>query len=117
MSASAVDHGQLLALAHEDLACYSIAQWPQFERAPHHELIISKLEAVERGEIKRLMISLPPRYGKSFITSSLFPAWVLGRHPDYHVIFATYGQGLSHDFGRRVRNFIADHQAIFPTAD
>lgn len=116
MSASAVDHGQLLALAHEDLACYSIAQCPQFERAHHTELIISKLEAIERGEIKRLMISVPPRHGKSFITSSIFPAWVLGRHPDYDVIFATYGQELSDDFGRRVRNFIADpvHQAIFP---
>jgi len=113
MSASAVDHTQLLALAHEDLACYSIAQWRRFERAPHHELIISKLEAVERGEIKRLMIFLPPRHGKSFITSSIFPAWVLGRHPHHDVIFATYGQELSDDFGRRVRNFIdnPDHQA------
>ena len=116
MSASAINYGQLLALAHQDLACYSIAQWPEFERAPHHELIISKLEAIERGEIKRLMIFLPPRHGKSFITSSIFPAWFLGRHPEYHVIFATYGQELSDDFGRRVRNFIADrvHQEIFP---
>ena len=107
---------QLAAMAHEDLACYSTAQWPQFERAPHHELIISKLEAVERGEIKRLMISMPPRHGKSFITSSIFPAWVLGRHPQHQIIFTTYGQELSDDFGRRVRNFIdnPDHQAIFP---
>jgi predicted phage terminase large subunit-like protein len=116
MSAGAVDHSQLLALAHEDLACYAIAQWPQFERAPHHELLIRKLEAIERGEINRLMIFLPPRHGKSSITSSIFPAWFLGRHPQYHVIFATYGQELSDDFGRPVRNFIADrvHQEIFP---
>jgi len=116
MSASAVDHSQLFALAHEDLACYAIAQRPQFVRAPHHEVIISKLEAVERGEIQRLMIFLPPRHGKSFITSSIFPAWFLGRHPQHHVIFATYGQELSDDFGKDVRNFIADplHQAIFP---
>jgi len=115
-SINIVDPRQLAALAHEDLACYSIAQWPQFELAPHHELILSKLEAVERGEIKRLMIFLPPRHGKSFITSSIFPAWLLGRHPDYHVIFATYGQELSDGFGRRVRNFIVApvHQAIFP---
>ena len=116
-SINIVDPRQLAAMAHEDLACYSIAQWPQFERAPHHELMISKLEAVERGEIRRLMISMPPRNGKSFITSSIFPAWVLGRHPQHHIIFATYGQELSDDFGRRVRNFIADpvHQAIFPS--
>jgi predicted phage terminase large subunit-like protein len=106
----------LLALPHTDLACYAIAQWPQFERAHHHELIISRLEAVERGEIKRLMIFMPPRHGKSLVTSSIFPAWYLGRHPEHHTIFATYGQELSDDFGRRVRNFIINpvHQAIFP---
>jgi predicted phage terminase large subunit-like protein len=116
MSANGTEHRQLLAMAHEDLACYSILQCPQFERAPHLELILSKLEAVERGELKRLMICLPPRHSKSFTTSSNFPAWFLGRHPQHHVIFATYGQELSDDFGRRVRNFIADsvHQAIFP---
>src|SRR5580704_7729243 len=108
-------HHDLLALAHEDLACYAIAQWPRFERAHHHELIISRLEAVERGEIKRLMIFLPPRHGKSIITSSLFPAWYLGRHPENQIIFTTYGQELSDDFGRRVRNFLTDsfHKSIF----
>src|ERR1700681_3711526 len=107
---------QLLALAHEDLACYAISQYPSFELARHHELIVSKLEGVERGDISRLMIFLPPRHGKSLITSSLFPAWYLGRHPDHHVIFATYGQELSDDFGRRVRNSIVDqvHEAVFP---
>jgi predicted phage terminase large subunit-like protein len=116
---SIIDPRELAAMAYRDLACYSIAQYPQFERAPHHELIISKLEAVERGEIKRLMIFLPPRNGKSLITSSIFPAWFLGRHPQNHVIFATYGQELSDDFGRLVRNFIADpvHQAIFPNCE
>jgi hypothetical protein len=72
-----IENSDLLALAHEDLACYAIAQWPQFERAHHHELIISRLEAVERGEIKRLMIFMPPRHGKSLVTSSIFPAWYL----------------------------------------
>jgi hypothetical protein len=115
-SANIIDPRQLAAMAHEDLACYSIAQWPQFERAPHHELIISRLEAIERGEIKRLMIFQPPRHGKSVITSSLYPPWYLGRNPNRHVIFASYGQELSDDFGRHVRNYINDplHQAIFP---
>ena len=115
-SANIVEPIQLLAFAREDLACYSIAQWHQFELARHHDLTISKLEAVERGEIKRLIICLPPRHGKSFLTSSIFPAWFLGRHPERHVIFVTYGQEFSDDFGRRVRNFMVDpvHQAIFP---
>src|SRR6266566_2467317 len=113
---STPDTAQLLGLAHEDLACYAAAQWPSFELAHHHELIVSKLEAVERGQISRLMIFLPPRHGKSLITSTIFPAWYLGRRPNRHIIFDTYGQELSDDFGRRVRNFVIDpiHQAIFP---
>ena len=107
---------QLLALAYADLACYSVAMWPQFSRAPHHERIISELEAVERGDISRLMMFLPPRHGKSLPTSILFPSWYLGRHPDRHVILATYGQELSDHFGRQVRNLVAHplHRAIFP---
>ena len=106
---------QLLALARIDFACCCITMWPQFSRAPHVEQMISKLEAVERGEILRLMIFLPPRHGKSLVGSTNFPAWYLGRHPDHHVIFVTYGQELSDDFGRRVRNSLMDpvHQAIF----
>ena len=107
---------QILALARGDLACYATALWPPFSLAPHHNLTISKLEAVERGEIKRLMIFMPPRHGKSFITSTMFPPWYLGRNPDRNVIFASYGQALSDVHGRLVRNFLAHplHQAIFP---
>jgi len=116
LSSSPTEIQQVLALAHEDLACYAVALWPQFELAHHHELIVSRLEAVERSEISRLMIFLPPRHGKSLLASAIFPAWYLGRHPDRHLIFATYGQELSDDFGRQVRNLIADpvHRAIFP---
>ena len=116
MSLQPTEMQQVLALAHQDLACYAMALWPRFELASHHSLIVSRLEAVERGQESRLIVCIPPRHGKSLLTSTLFPAWYLGRHPDRQVIFATYGQELSDDFGRRVRNLIVDplHQAIFP---
>src|SRR6516164_7429865 len=98
-----IDTRQLLALAYEDLACFAMAVWPQFEFARHHEQIISRLEAIEHRQLSRLIICEPPRHGKSLITSTLFPAYYLGRNPSHHVIFATYGQELSDDFGRRVR--------------
>jgi predicted phage terminase large subunit-like protein len=106
----------VLTLAREELACYAVAQWPSFEFAAHHKVIVEKLEEVEQGNIRRLMIFLPPRHGKSLLTSQFFPAWYLGRHPDCFVITASYGQDLADDFGRRVRNFVSDplHQAIFP---
>ena len=106
----------MLTLARADLACYCVAQWPQFELAAHHSILIDKLEAVDRSEIHRLMLFLPPRHGKSLLTSQFFPAWYLGRHPGRNIIFVTYGQELSDDFGRRVRNLVAAplHLAIFP---
>jgi hypothetical protein len=66
-----------------------------------------RLEAVERGEIKRLMIFSPPRHGKSELVSRRFPAWYLGRNPDRQVISASYGADLAADFGRDVRNIVA----------
>jgi predicted phage terminase large subunit-like protein len=109
------DETNVLWLAHVDLACYAVALHRRFELAAHHKLIVDRLEAVERGETKRLMIFLPPRHGKSWLASQIFPAWYLGRHPEREIISATYGQELSDHFGRRVRTMVSDplHRAIF----
>jgi predicted phage terminase large subunit-like protein len=111
----------LLAPTAEDFAfsrlvSYAAYQWPGYRDAPHHRLIARHLEAVERGEITRLMITMPPRHGKSMLASEFFPAWYLGRNPDHYVATATYAQELADDFGRKVKNQIEDaaFQAIFP---
>ena len=46
------DHLEILRLVRDDLACYAIAMWPGFELAAHHRVIVDRLEAVERGEIR-----------------------------------------------------------------
>ncbi len=106
-----------IRLARTDLACFSALSWPKFELAVHHEQIVHKLEAIERGEIDRLMIFMPPRRGKSLIGSTLFPSWCLGRHPEWSIIASSYGAELATDFSRRVRNLIADSLfgQIFPS--
>ena len=99
------------------LISYAAYQWPNYADAEHHRLIARHLEAVERGDIKRLMITMPPRHGKSMLASEFFPAWYLGRNPDHYVVTATYAQELADDFGRKVKNQIEDEafQAIFPS--
>lgn len=111
----------LSALTPEDYAfsrliSYAAYQWPGYRDAAHHRLIARKLEAVERGDITRLMISMPPRHGKSMLASEFFPAWYLGRNPDHYVVTATYAQELADDFGRKVKNQIEDASfgGIFP---
>jgi predicted phage terminase large subunit-like protein len=98
------------------LIAYAAYQWPGYKDAHHHRLIARHLEAVERGDIKRLMITMPPRHGKSMLASEFFPAWYIGRNPDHYVVTATYAQELADDFGRKVKNQIEDeaYKAIFP---
>ncbi len=79
---------------------------PSYQPANHHRLIADKLEAVERGEIDRLMIFMPPRHGKSELASRKFPARYLGLHPSRHVIAASYNSDLAKDFGRDVKHLM-----------
>jgi predicted phage terminase large subunit-like protein len=89
---------------------------PLYQRARHHALIADRLEAVERGEIDRLMIFMPPRHGKSELASKRFPAWCLGRDPQRQIIAASYNSDLANDFGRNVRNIVAEPEfrQVFP---
>jgi predicted phage terminase large subunit-like protein len=81
-----------------------------YEPAPPHSEIAEKLEAVERGEIDRLMIFMPPRHGKSELASRRFPAWYMGRNPQKQIIAASYNSDLASDFGREVRNIIKTNE-------
>lgn len=89
---------------------------PLYRVAAHHRLIAEKLESIERGDIDRLMIFMPPRHGKSELASVRFPAWYLGRNPSHQIITASYAHKLAAKFGRQVRNLIAspEYQATFP---
>jgi predicted phage terminase large subunit-like protein len=103
--------------ARKALLPFTLYTNPAYMPAGHHELIASKLEAVERGEIKRLMIAMPPRHGKSELASRRFPAWYLGRNSDKQIIAASYNSELATDFGRDVRNIVAspEFKTLFKT--
>lgn len=95
---------------------YCVGQWAGYMPAPHHKLLARKLEAVARKELRRLIIEVPPRHGKSMLASEFFPAYNLGLNPEDQIIAATYAQGLADDFGRKVRNLISSdiHREFFP---
>ncbi len=85
-----------------------------------HKDICKRLErfmrAVAEGKSPRLMISMPPRSGKTQLASRMFPAWVLGHHPSWEIIAASYGVSLPVGFSRTVKRVIQDptYRAIFP---
>ncbi len=102
--------------AREDLAAYAAAMYHAFKLPWHLRVLVETLERVERGELTRVIFCLPPRHGKSLLTSQIFPSWFLGRNPTKSIIASSYGQELASDFGRKVRNFASEklHQSIFP---
>ncbi len=83
--------------------------------ADHHRLLIDKLEKVEQGKIKRLMIFEPPGSAKSTYGSVIYPSWYLGKHPKDCVIQGSYNSDLADRFGRRARNTFASpvHKKVF----
>lgn len=84
-----------------------------------HKVIGAALEEVERGDYRRLMINIGPRFGKTTLASGMFPAWYMGRHPDRSIIVATYNEHYSWDLGRRVRDIMVSPQyrQVFPDVD
>lgn len=80
-----------------------------YEPAAHHLLLNSKLEAVERGEIKNLAIFMPPGSAKSTYASILFPPWCLARNPHWNILAASHTLPLAEKWGRRVRGLITAH--------
>lgn len=109
-------HSLLSELLARKQAQTSLARFIEYRQAGfapalHHRLLIEKLEAVERGEIERLMVCMPPGSAKSWYTSVEFAAWFVGRNPAMSVIAASHTQELAERFGRRVRNIVASEAA------
>lgn len=75
-------------------------------RAKHLRLIAGVLERVERGELKRVIISVPPRHWKSSLVSEKFPAWYLGRNNGKSIILCSYALSLAEKFSRSIRETI-----------
>ncbi len=61
----------------------------------HVDALCDYLQAVERGQVKRLLINMPPRYLKSLTVSVAWPAWLLGQQPHRRIIAASYAEKLS----------------------
>lgn len=87
-----------------------------FEHNWHLECIAEHLEAMYRGEIPRLIINLPPRSLKSFLVSSAFPAWVMGKKPSAKFINTGYGFEVVEQNAIKCRRILADkwYQQAFP---
>ena len=97
---------------------YFVTQmWPVFISGAHHKVMADAFERVARGELKRLIINMPPRHTKSEFASFLLPAWFLGKFPHKKIIQTAHTAELATGFGRKVRNLVSSetYQKVFQT--
>jgi len=101
---------------HEDFMTFVGEMWSAFIHGKHHQIMADAFERVARGDLKRLIINMPPRHTKSEFASYLLPAWFLGKYPDKKIIQTAHTAELAVGFGRKVRNLVnsADYKAVFP---
>lgn len=108
-------------LARADL--YFFSRWMfmqrkgyKWKRAIHHKAVCDALMRVFRGETKRLIINIPPRYSKTELAVVNFIAWAMGQVPDAEFIHTSYAAPLAVNNSVQVRTMV-QHEAyahIFP---
>lgn len=82
----------------------------------HHQLLCEYLDRLAQKEIRRLMVFMPPRHGKSELVSRKFPAFLLGNKPDTSIIFCSYAADLASRMNRDAQRIIDDerYHELFP---
>src|ERR1700761_3232327 len=106
---------ELCELAKYDFASFADLVFPviqpgvKFEFNWHIECIGEHLEAMERGELSRLIINLPPRSLKSYLVSQAFPAWAMSRNPAEKFINVSYGASVVEQNAMNCRRIIGSN--------
>ena len=111
-----------LSLAAQSMVGFVYATMPTYQMGWVHERICAELDAFLQAVVEkrspRLMITCPPRSGKSELASRRFPAYVLGRYPDSSIIATSYSADLASRMNRDVQRIMTEdaYARIFPEA-
>jgi predicted phage terminase large subunit-like protein len=115
----AVSNG-MVELSRTNLMAFVKATMPSYDIGWVHREICGQLMRffvkVKKKESPRLIITMPPRHGKSQLVSRHFPSWGLGVDPDTSIIAASYSASLAKRFNKNVQNIIESdiYHEIFP---
>jgi predicted phage terminase large subunit-like protein len=95
------------------------ADLSRYKPAKHHRAMAVTLEEVEKGNIRRLIITMPPRHGKSELATRMFPAWFVGRDPYRQVMLGGYSETFAEsEFGAKIKRVVTSpmYAQVFPNA-
>jgi predicted phage terminase large subunit-like protein len=103
--------------ARADFRSYVRYTMPNYRENWHHRVLIDHLQLLADGKIEKLLVTAPPRHGKSELISRRFPAWLVGGYwGAAMVLSASHTQDLADKMGRDVQRILRDprHRQVFP---
>ena len=100
----------------ENLLSFTRHTLPAFAPAPFHFAYYEVLTRFAMGEIKKLMITMPPQHGKSEGATRRLPAFVLGQDPDKRIVIVSYNAIKARKFNRELQRIMDDdrYYELFP---
>lgn len=109
-------HEIAFELARRRLIQFSILTNKKYMPSWHHRVLAHELEELVTGNNDRLIVTMPPRHGKSELVSVRFPAFFLGHNPHNRVISTSYSYPLARKFSRQVRQIALSDtfRTLFP---
>lgn len=115
-------HSLLTELCRHDFTAFLRKAWPWVSGGEllewnwHFDAVAYKLEQIAFGDIRRSIINLPPRNGKSKTVSICWVAWMLGQDPTQNFVCVSYSTELSAKFARDTRSIMESnwYQNLFP---
>ena len=81
----------------------------RLDNNPYLELVAQVLTEVAAGKTKRLVLSMPPRHGKTFMASICLPAWILAHDASAKILVLSYGQELADKIAYAIRAILRSH--------
>ena len=103
-------------LGERNLLSFTRHTLPSFAPAPFHLAYYEVLTRFAMGEIKKLMITMPPQHGKSEGATRRLPAFVLGQDPDKRIAIVSYNAIKARKFNRELQRIMDDdrYYELFP---
>ncbi len=103
-------------LARRNLLSFTKYTMPEFQHSPMHIVYYDILDRFAKGEIKKLIITMPPQHGKSEGSTRRLPAYILGKDPNKKVAICSYNQPFARKFNRDNQRIIDSqpYNNLFP---
>lgn len=102
--------------AKRHLVDFTLWTFPQYIVNDHHRRYANALDKFARGEIKNLMVFMPPQHGKSELCSRRLPSKLLGDNPDLRIALVSYNHNFASKFNRNVQRIVdsQEYRLLYP---